>query len=326
MSTEPGEGRFDVLVLGDLFCDLATMPIAGYPERDRQLGCQFQLTLGGQAGNCAAACASLGLKTALIAKLGHDVLSHWARSELERLGVHLFASVTEKAELQHPGITVSITFTDGSRSMLSDRGANNGLREADVNLALLEKARFVMRAGHWNTEGLFAANRKILETAQAAGAQTGVDIGWSAYLGWTAHARSSVFALLPATEFLFLNAAELEGLSGTQGMKGARELLARGCKHVILHQGAQGSSWVTRDFEISSSAYPVEPINPTGVGDVFNAGFICAILAGMDPDACLRFANACAATYISTKRRGNVFPAPRDVARFLDQPAREEDR
>ena len=326
MSAEPGEGRFDVVVLGDLFCDLATMPIAGYPERDRQLGCQFQLTIGGQAGNCAAACASLGLKTALISKLGHDVLSHWVRSELENLGVTVFASVTEKAELQHPGITVSITFIDGSRSMLSDRGANSELMEADVNLEFLEKARFVMRAGHWNTEGLFAANRKILETAQAAGAQTGVDIGWSAYLGWTGHARSSVLELLPATEFLFLNAAELEGLSGKQGMKGARELLARGCKHVILHQGAQGSSWVTRDFEIRSSAFPVEPINPTGVGDVFNASFICAILAGKDPDACLRFANACAATYISTKRRGNVFPAPRDVARFLDQPAREEDR
>ena len=325
MSADPEEGRFDVVVIGDLFCDLATMPIASYPERDRQLGCQFQLTLGGQAGNCAAACASLGLKTALIAKLGHDVLSRWARSELEHLGVTVLASLTEKAELQHPGITVSITFTDGSRSMLSDRGANSELTEADVSLALLEKARFVMRAGHWNTEGLFAANRKILETAQAAGAQTGVDIGWSAYLGWTAHARASVFQFLPATGFLFLNAAELERLSGTQGMKGARELVARGCTHVILHQGAQGSAWVTRDVEISSPAFTVVPINPTGVGDVFNAGFIHAILDGKEPAACLRFANACAATYISTKRRGNVFPALRDVARFIDQPARDED-
>lgn len=326
MSADPEEGRFDVVVLGDLFCDLATMPIARLPERDRQLGCQFQLTLGGQAGNCAAACASLGLKTALIAKLGHDVLSHWLRSELAQLGVHLFASVTEKAEQQHPGITVSITFTDGSRSMLSDRGANSELMAADVSLELLEKARFVMRAGHWNTEGLFAANRKILDAAQAAGAQTGVDIGWSAYIGWTSHARASVFELLPASEFLFLNAAELGGLSGAQGMKGAYELLARGCKHVILHQGAQGSAWVTRDLEISSPAFTVVPINPTGVGDVFNAGFIAAILADKHPDECLRFANACAATYISTKRRGNVFPAPHDVARFIDQPARDEDR
>lgn len=326
MRAEPAEGRFDVLVLGDLFCDLATLPIAGFPERDRQLGCQFQLTLGGQAGNCAAACASLGLKTALITKLGNDVLSRWARAELEKLGVTLFASVTEKAERQLPGVTVSITFTDGSRSMLSDRGANSELREADVSFELLTQARFVMRAGHWNTEGLFSANRKILGAAQAAGAQTGVDLGWSAYLGWTAHARASVFALLPATGFLFVNEAELESLSGTRGMKGARKLLERGCKHVILHQGAQGSAWVTRDFEISSPAFTVEPINPTGVGDVFNAGFIHAILDGKHPDACLRFANACAATYISTKRRGNVFPAPRDVAQLLEQPARDAER
>jgi len=313
MRAKRGVERYDVVVIGDVFCDIATMPIEDYPERDTQIGCEFMLTLGGQAGNCAAACASLGLKTALICKTGDDMLSGWILAELQKLGVNCFAEVTEKEGLQHPGITVSIAFEDGSRSMLSDRGANLELREGDVNFELLRKTRFVMRAGHWNTEGLFQANKKILRFAQSAGVYTGVDIGWSAYLGWTAHARQTVFDLLPSTDFLFVNEAEIKGLSGKEERGGAHDLLGKGCKNVIVHRGADGSAWVTMDFEISCSAFDVKPISPTGVGDVFNAGFIYAFLMGKEAKECLRFANACAATHISTKRGGNVFPTIEEV-------------
>jgi sugar/nucleoside kinase (ribokinase family) len=301
----------DVVVIGDVFYDIATMPIRDYPERDKQIGCEFMLSIGGQAGNCAAACASLGLKTALICKTGNDMLSKWITSELQKLGVGCFATTSEKEELQHPGITVSISFEDGSRSMLSDRGANLDLREEDVKLKLLKKTSFLMRAGHWNTEALFPSNNKILSFAKSAGVYTGVDIGWSAYLGWTEAARQTVFDFLPSTDFLFVNEAEIRGLSGKE--KGEHELLEKGCENVIVHRGAKGSSWITRDFEISCPSFKVKPISPTGVGDVFNAGFIYAFLKGKAAEECLRFANACAAIHISKKRVGNVFPIVKEV-------------
>ncbi len=304
---------YDVVVIGDVFCDIATMPIKDYPERDRQIGCDFILKIGGQAGNCAAACASLGLKTALMCKTGNDMLSQWVLSELQKIGVNCFAGVTAEEERQRPGITVSIAFDDGSRSMLTDRGANVTLKEEDVDIKLLREARFVMRAGHWNTEGLFPVNTRLLKVAQSAGAYTGVDIGWSAYLGWTARARQSVFNLLPSTEFLFLNEAELQGLSERNGESGARDLLDKGCKNVIVHRGAHGSSWIANESKTSSPAFNVEPISPTGGGDVFNAGFIYAVLTGKEAEDCLRFANACAAVYISAKRMENPFPALKEV-------------
>ncbi|MCK4476524.1 MAG: carbohydrate kinase family protein [Methanophagales archaeon] len=305
---------YDVVVIGDVFYDIATMPVRNYPERDKQIGCEFTLNIGGQAGNCAAACASLGLKPALICKTGNDVLSKWITSELQKLGVGCFATTSEKEELQHPGITVSISFEDGSRSMLSDRGANLDLKEEDVDFELLKKARFLMRAGHWNTEGLFTANKKILRFAKSVGVYTGVDIGWSAYLGWTAPTRQTVFDFLPSTDFLFVNEAEIKGLSEKEkGEEREHELLEKGCENVIVHRGAKGSSWITRDFEINCPAFKVKPISPTGVGDVFNAGFIYAFLGGKDAKECLKFANACAATHISKKRLRNVFPTIKDV-------------
>ncbi|RZN39821.1 MAG: carbohydrate kinase family protein [Methanophagales archaeon ANME-1-THS] len=320
MSAKQNQERYDVVVIGDVFCDIATMPIADFPERDTQRGCEFMLTIGGQAGNCAAACASLGLRTALICKTGDDVLSRWIRTEFEQVGVTCFAGTTGKEELQRPGITVSIAFEDGSRSMLSDRGANLDLREEDVNFELLKKTRFMMRAGHWNTEGLFQANKKMLKFAHAAGSFTGLDIGWSAYLGWTVQARQTVLDLLPSTDFLFVNEAEIQELSGKEGREGEQVLLDRGCRNVIVHGGAEGSAWVTREFEIRSPAFDVKLISPTGVGDVFNAGFIYALLSGRGHEECLRFANACAATHLSTRRRGSVFPTVANVeALYTDE-------
>jgi len=318
-ATAEGEKRkvdYDVVLIGDVFYDIATMPVQDYPKRDKQVGCEFMLSIGGQAGNCAAACASLGLKTALICKTGSDVLSKWIITELQKLGVDCFATTSEKEELQHPGITVSISFEDGSRSMLSDRGANSDLKEEDVDFELLKKTRFLMRAGHWNTEGLFTVNDKILRTAKSAGVYTAVDIGWSAYLHWTEAARQTVFDYLPSVDFLFVNEAEIKGLCGEGKEKereGEHELLEKGCKNVIVHRGAKGSSWITKDFDINCPAFKLKPISPTGVGDVFNAGFIFAFLREKEAVECLRFANACAATHISKRRVGNVFPTMKEA-------------
>ncbi|HDS45170.1 MAG TPA: carbohydrate kinase family protein [Methanomicrobia archaeon] len=316
MDAIPVMKRNEVVVIGDVFCDIMTLPIEAYPERDKQIGCEFMLALGGQAGNCAAACATLGLETALVCKIGTDALSCWVRAELERRGVVLYAQRTEDAALQRPGITVSIAFTDGSRSMLSDRGANLVLAGDEVNTELLRSARFVMRAGHWNTEGLFPANVTLLKTAKAAGAFTGLDIGWSAYLGWTDRARESVLELLPVLDFLFVNEAELRELSGRAGREGAYELLRRGCKQVIVHQGVEGSTWIAPSVMVTCPAFAVAPVRPTGGGDVFNAGFIYAFLAGKEAEECLRFANACAALYITRKSVSTVFPSLDEVKDF----------
>ncbi len=301
--------RYDVVVVGDLFYDVMTYPIDDYPEKDTQKSCKFMTGLGGQAGNCAAACASLGLKTAIICKVGRDKLSKLLLSELEDLGVRCFSSFSEH---DLPGVTVSITFKDGSRTMLSHRGANLELKIDDIDKNVLKSAGFLMRAGHWNTEGLLDGNIKIFETVSSAKIPIGLDIGWSAYLGWTEEAIKSVMDLLPYTDFLFINEREIEALTSK---KGTRKLLEKGCRNVIIHRGKEGSAWVTEEKRVEVGAFEVGVKRPTGAGDVFNAGFIYAFLSGMDEIDCLRFANACSALYIG---RAEGYPTIREVVDFLE--------
>ena len=176
--------------------------------------------------------------------------------------------------------------------MLSDRGANLDIKPEDVGYKLVRGARFMMRAGHWNTEGLFPVNKKLIEFAKSAeGVFAGVGIGWSACFGWTARAKETAFAFLPSTDFFFANEAEIEPLC-LNAKEGAQELLDKNCKNVIVHQGARGSSWIRNDFELSCPSRTVKSISLTGVGAVFNAGFIYAFLVGKDAEECLNFVNA----------------------------------
>ncbi|MHC1580012.1 MAG: carbohydrate kinase family protein [Candidatus Alkanophagales archaeon] len=308
--------RYDVVVIGDVFYDIMTSPLEDYPERDTQVGVEFLTSLGGQAGNCAAACASLGLRTALICKVGSDELSSLLLRVLEGYGVECFTSVSER--FRSPGITVSITFRDGSRTMLSYRGANLDLRHEDVDYDVLRRARFLMRAGHWNTPSLFAANRRILGFARReCGVPTALDIGWSAYLGWGEDARNSVLELLPETEFLFVNERELKALAGASDVRSCvRRLLDSGCENVVLHLGERGSAWLSEDLEVRVGAFRAEVRRPTGAGDAFNAGFIFAFLRGKSPEDCLRFANACGAVHLQ-KERG--YPTLEEVKALLGE-------
>lgn len=316
------EYEYDVVVIGDVFYDIMTKPIKAYPKKDKQLGCEFIFSIGGQGGNCAAACASLGLKTTFIFKIGNDVFSKAILEELQKIDVHCFPVISysySEDEAHHEvGITVSIAFEDGSRSMLSDRGANMSLRRDNIDFEVIKKAKFLMRAGHWNTEGLFSANKEIMSFAKSAGIYTGVDIGWSAYLGWNEAAKKTVFDFLPFTDFLFANQEEIKKLSGME-REGEFKLLESGCKNIIIHKGKEGSAWVSKEKEVSYDAFKVKPVKPTGAGDVFNAAFIYAFLnlnvnGEEEKKECLKFANACAATHI--KRCENVYPKVEEVKKL----------
>jgi len=61
----------------------------------------------------------------------------------------------------------------------------------------------------------------------------------------------------------------------------------------------------------------VNPIDTTGAGDCFNAGFLYGVLRGMTLDDSLRCGNICGA--LSTEASGGIagFPSPHRVRGFM---------
>ncbi|ASV88609.1 pfkB carbohydrate kinase family protein (plasmid) [Ochrobactrum quorumnocens] len=110
-----------------------------------------------------------------------------------------------------------------------------------------------------------------------------------------AHALENTDLFMPsgAEIFLFTKATEEKAA--------IEELLARGIKAIVVKRGADGASYFDQSGEISSPAFKVEEIDPTGAGDSFGAAFVTCWLRGMKPAHALHLANATGARAVGVK-------------------------
>ena len=97
------------------------------------------------------------------------------------------------------------------------------------------------------------------------------------------------------------NQSEAELLTGTpvtdpeSAAEAAKKLQARGVETVILTMGAQGALVASPPFSGSVPAMPIEPVDTTAAGDVFNGALAVALSERQPLTDAVRFANAAAA-------------------------------
>jgi len=68
--------------------------------------------------------------------------------------------------------------------------------------------------------------------------------------------------------------------------------LGKGAGNVIIKLGSQGSFFKNHEESFYMDPYEVEPVDTTGCGDNFTAGFIHMLLKGQPVRECVRFASA----------------------------------
>ena len=88
-------------------------------------------------------------------------------------------------------------------------------------------------------------------------------------------------------------AAYVTGLEDERKM--ADWFLERGAGNVIIKLGSRGSLFRNREESFYTDPYEVTPVDTTGCGDNFTAGFIHAYLKGESMRDCVQFASAAGA-------------------------------
>jgi len=274
---------------------------------------RFTYLPGGNATNFALAFAALGGRTGLVASIGRDWAGEVLRSAYRkgRVDARLLVSPAKST-----GTTLAMTFADGTRHLITALGANADLRSSHVPASWVAGARHVHRAGYWWATGMIGTpTAKLLARAHAAGATTSLDIATDPE-GWPVHRTEAVRRVLRHVDVFFGNEEEVMRLAGGSPLEAAADvLLGLGVREVVVHQGARGATLFTHASVVSAGAFSVTPVNPTGCGDIFNAAYVRASLAGAYADVRLRFANAAAAWHLENIRR--PYPSRRDIqARF----------
>jgi sugar/nucleoside kinase (ribokinase family) len=112
----------------------------------------------------------------------------------------------------------------------------------------------------------------------------------------------------------FPNEVELRGVTGTDDVDEALRMLANGRTRTVAKLGGEGAATLEGGVVLRAPAFSIEPVDTTGAGDSFNAGFLHAWLAGAPVRDALRLGAACGA--LSTRGLGGTARQP-DLAEAM---------
>jgi sugar/nucleoside kinase (ribokinase family) len=293
----------DLLVLGDANPDLIltgdVRPRFGQVE---SLVDDAALVLGGSGAITACGGAKLGLRVGFVAVVGEDVFGRFTLDALTSAGVDLRGCRIDP----HRPTGVSIVLSDGEdRATLTSAGTTGQLRAGMVDRGLLTAARHVHVSSYFLQRGLAPDLAELFDQAHRAGATTSIDPNFDPSEGWDDGLR----ALLPATDYLFPNAAEARAIAGTTDLDAAARLLARQETLIVMKLGRTGGLAVSADdAAVRVPAVPRDIVDSTGAGDSFDAGFLAGRLRGWSVRRSLELAVTCGS--LSTRAVGGTSAQP----------------
>lgn len=278
-----------VIAMGVHVLDVLVRPVQEIPEgQGGQLVEQIRATAAGSAGGTALTLAKLGAVTRSAGAIGEDPLGDLLVNLLALGGVD--TSLLRRRTDAPTSASVLPIRPNGDRPAFHVVGANATYGPTDVDADALAAASHLHLGGPEFMGGEAAA--EILAGAKAAGVTTSADLlasGNPGVLEWIAPA-------LPHLDMLLPNEEQMLGLTGASDVLTAcRAIVDRGVGLVAVTRGAQGALVVDGSSAVSVPAFAIEPVDTTGCGDAFSAGFIMGRCLGRDLEASARLGCAAAA-------------------------------
>jgi ribokinase len=272
------------------------------------IGTGFGTTPGGKGANQAVAAARLGYPTLMAGNVGRDVYGPALLDNLARSGVETKA--IEKVD-GPSGLAPIFLSEAGDNAIVVVPGANGKVDPAfvDRHAALIRSAGMVL----CQLELPIATVSYVIALCAEANVPVMLDPAPAAPLPESIWSQVAWFTPNETEAAFYLG----ETLSTEDG---AKHLLARGLKGVVLKRGAEGSYVAVAGGKAAwVPAFKVAAIDTVGAGDCFNGAFAVALLESKDPWEAARFASAAAA--ISVTRRGAQasMPSRAEVDAFLSE-------
>ena len=331
----PKNDRLDVITIGRSSVDLYGQQVGGRLEDMAS----FAKYIGGSPTNIAAGSARLGLKSALITRVGDEHMGRFIREQLESEGVDTRGIVTDPERLT---ALVLLGIRDREQFPLifyRENCADMALCEDDIDPAFIARAGAVCATGtHLSHPRTEAAVLKALHLARENGAKTALDIDFRPNLwGLAGHdagesrfiASDAVTGKLQSTLHLFdliVGTEEefhiaggstdtLEALKAVRAVSDATLVCKRGARGAVAFEGPIPAS---PDDGQSGPGFPIEVFNVLGAGDGFMSGLLKGWLTGADWPTSLKYANACGAFAVSRHGCTPAYPSWEELQYFLD--------
>lgn len=227
---------------------------------------------GGSATNTIKGLANLGKPCALIGKAGKDAAGAYFFSSLSKQGVIplLYESI-QSATSQ----VLCLVTPDGERTMRSHLAASTELDAQDLDPKAFSGCKLLYVEGYCLYNQPLAL--RAMQLAKEVGARVALDL--ASFEIVQAYRVEILDILEKFVDIVFSNSQEAQELFNLKEQETAKEL-AKICDLAIVSMNCAGCWAASRQELAHYPAYPVKPVDTTGAGDLFAAGFLYGVLEG----------------------------------------------
>jgi 5-dehydro-2-deoxygluconokinase len=298
----------------------------------------FAKAVGGCPANVAIGVSRLGLKSALITRVGEEPMGRFVREQLAREGVDLRGVHVDPQRLTS---LVLLSVRDEQTFPLifyRDNCADSALCEEDIDAALVASARALLVTGtHFSLPAAARAQQRAIAVARMHGRRVILDIDYRPNLwgigghaaGESRYARSArvtaaLAPILPQCDLIVGTEEELHVAAGAEDTLAAiRHVRTHSNAVIVCKRGARGcvvfagAIPATLEEGLVAAASDIEIYNVLGAGDAFLAGFLSGYLREASFEECARRANACGALAVSRLLCSSEFPSLTELEHYL---------
>lgn len=233
--------------------------------RASQEGLERSQVPGGSVCNTMRAMAKLGAQTGFIGKVGTDDVAAYYEEALKQVGVTPYFVRTK-------GISGSCTVLispDGERTMGTFLGPAATLTTDEITTEMLSAYHTIYIEGYLLVNE--ALVRQTMKRARAMGVQVALDLS---NFNIVNAFRGLLEELIPQyVNILFSNESEAEAFTGLPAHEALQEL-ARWVDVAVVTVGKEGALVCGGGETVAVPASGGKPVDTTGAGDHFAAGFL----------------------------------------------------
>ncbi|WP_114971598.1 bifunctional 5-dehydro-2-deoxygluconokinase/5-dehydro-2-deoxyphosphogluconate aldolase [Rhodoferax ferrireducens] len=321
----------DLACLGRLAVDLYAQQFGSRLEDARSLA----MYLGGSSANLAFGVARLGLKSAMISRVGNEQMGRFLTETLQQTGCDI-----SQVQVDPQRLTALVLLGLKDRDtfpllFVRENCADMAVAADQIDEQFIAQCRALAITGtHLSTPGTRRASQAALAYAKRHSVVRVLDIDYRPVL-WGLTARGAgenryvadakvtreLQDMLPEFDLLVGTEEEFFIAGGVAGdlMASLRAVRALSAATLVVKRGASGCSVIEGAIPVAiddAPTYPgerVEVLNVLGAGDAFLSGLMASLLQGKDWRESTRVANACGAIVVSRHACSAAMPTPAEL-------------
>ena len=323
----------DVICIGRSSVDLYGDQVNGKLEDMSS----FSKYVGGSPTNISIGCSRLGLKSALITRVGNEHMGRFVIEQLRREGVNVSNIKTDKDRLTALVLLGIKSQDQFPLIFFRENCADMALCEDDIEEDFIKISKSVLVTGtHFSTKTVSDASFKAMKIAKKFNKEVILDIDYRPNLwemGKHNEGESRFKENLSVTNHiqnilsyctLIVGTEEEWNIAGGQNdtlesMKVCRKI----SKAIfVCKRGSLGCTVFKDDISnwsngITVPVREIEIFNVLGAGDGFMAGFLKGWLRGEELRKCSELANACGALAVSRHGCAPSYPSVEELNYFI---------